>query len=115
MKIYSFIVIGGLLLTGISAHAQKKQRKESLPTYEQIMPKFSEMSDHGLPAKTKTYELPNGQTSTLNEVNANGTPRFVKTEVIMTPNESGDSTNRGGKQSGKNKLQKSETKRKLRE
>ncbi|WP_254561859.1 hypothetical protein [Dyadobacter diqingensis] len=115
MKIYSVIVIGTVFLLSLPAHAQKKQQKESFPTYEQIMPKFSEMTDHGLPSKTQTYESPDGQVSTFNEVNANGTARFVRTEMVVIPNGNRDSTDKEKKKSGKSASQKTDNKLKLKE
>lgn len=115
MKIYSVIVIGTVFLLSLPAYAQKKQRKESFPTYEQIMPKFSEMTDHGLPSKTQTYESPDGQVAKFNQVNANGTARFVRTDIVVTPIENRDSTDKEKKQSRKSIPKKTENKRKLKE
>lgn len=112
MKIYSLIVIGGLVLCNLSAHAQKKKEKDNFPTYQQIMPKFSDMVDHGLPVKAESFETPGGQGAALPDVKVHSGVNYIKRTTVVVPAESRDSTDKG---QNKNVPTKTKHKKKLSE
>lgn len=59
MKFYAVMLavfFVNIFLSTISFGQKKKEaKKDSFPTYDQIMPKFSEMMDHDMPASVMVF------------------------------------------------------------
>ncbi len=87
MKYYVKLAAGVILpiWTGSFLLAQNKELKDSLPSYAQIMPKFSEMVDHVSPGQDGILELPAGKAPASNQLNADGSVRVNRTGEIVVP------------------------------
>jgi len=75
------------------AFGQKKSRKDSLPSYAEIMPKFSEMMDHVSPLPITNYRLPAERMPGISQMRSDGSTKIIRTEEILVPAEAHD----GGK------------------
>lgn len=90
MKAYSQILIvvlaQGFLIE--VAFGQTKKSSDSVFVNSQIKPKFSEMTDYGMPTnKEGIHEFPGGRAPVSNQINSDGSIRINKTGQITVPAE----------------------------
>ena len=90
MKPYSKILIAVFvqaLLIRV-ASGQTKKSSDSVLVNARIKPKFSEMTDYGLPTnRIGIHEFPGGKAPVSNQINSDGSIRINKTGEIIVPSE----------------------------
>jgi len=74
------------MFIGNFVFGQSKASKDSLPSYAQIMPKFSEMVDHVNASPSGIYQT-SGQMPASGQTNADGSMRVSRTGEIIVPAE----------------------------
>ncbi|MBE9460318.1 hypothetical protein ACFP1I_03600 [Dyadobacter subterraneus] len=90
MKAYSKILITVLVQSFLSqvTFGQTKKSSDSVFVNSQVKPKFSEMTDYGMPTnKEGIHEFPGGKAPVSNQINSDGSIRINKTGEIKVPSE----------------------------
>jgi hypothetical protein len=85
-----------LMLTGHAVLGQTRKPAGSTAAKNQLKPKFSEMTDYGIPEAKGVEELPGGKPPESNQINPNGSIKINRTEEITVPAEP-DSPPKGDK------------------
>jgi len=75
------------MLIGNFVFAQSKAPEDSLPSYAQIVPKFSEMVDHVNTLPTGIYQISGGQIPASSQINADGSVKVSRIGEIVVPAE----------------------------
>jgi hypothetical protein len=82
-----FSVLLCIMLNNQTSFAQSKKEVVTGSKKSQIKPKFSEMTDYGLPASTGAHELPGGKAPVSNQINPDGSVKIGTTDEIIVPSE----------------------------
>jgi len=75
------------MFIGNFVFGQSKAPKDSLPSYAQIMPKFSEMVDHVNASTSGIYQMPGGRMPASGQINADGSVKVSRTGELIVPTE----------------------------
>lgn len=90
MKLYLgvFAVVLYQIVMKSPAFSQPGPAKDTFPSYKEIMPKFSEMTDHVSPLPAADmYRMPGGKVPASGQITADGSVKVNRTGEIIVPAE----------------------------